>query len=186
MSLKSQLAGFTTIETDRLLLRPVVQSDTSDIFEYLHDVETVQFITVSQAKSIDDVIKNSIQGFFMVDPIGKWAIVFEGKMIGTIDMRLNESDYSAEIGYVLNKHYWGRGMMPEAAKAVLKIAFEELHLVRVMAVHDVRNPKSGQVMLKIGMIKEGVALKFKIIKNEAIDMAIYAITDDMYEKNTAY
>lgn len=181
ISLKAQLAQFTTIHTDRLLLRPVQLTDAPAMLDYLQDDETVLFITIPPVKTLKAVIENSIQSYFMLDPIGKWAIVYDQEMVGTIDLRLNEVHRQAEIGYVLNKKYWGRGIMPEAAAAILAIGFDQLHLVRIFSAHDVRNPKSGRVMAKIGMHKEGIALKAQIIKGEAVDMVHYGITDVQFQ-----
>lgn len=181
MRLKAQLAGFSTLQTKRLILRPVQPDDAEAMFDYLRDEETVRFITVPPVKTVTEVIENSIQSYFMLDPIGKWAIVYDQKMIGTIDLRLNEAHRQAEIGYVLNKRYWGQGIMPEAAQAILAVGFDQLQLVRIFSEHDTRNPKSGRVMTKIGMQQEGVALKSQIIKGEIVDMVHYAITDTQYK-----
>lgn len=181
MSLKAQLAGFSTLQTERLILRPVQPDDAEAMFDYLRDEETVRFITVPPVKTVTEVIENSIQSYFMLDPIGKWAIVYDQKMVGTIDLRLNKVHRQAEIGYVLNKRYWGQGIMPEAAQAILAVGFDQLQLVRIFSEHDTRNPKSGRVMTKIGMQQEGVALKSQIIKGEIVDMVHYAITDTQYK-----
>lgn len=181
MRLKAQLAGFSTLQTERLILRPVQPDDAEAMFDYLRDEETVHFITVPPVKTVTEVLENSIQSYFMLDPIGKWAIVYDQKMIGTIDLRLNEAHRQAEIGYVLNKRYWGQGIMPEAAQAILTVGFDQLQLVRIFSEHDTRNPKSGRVMTKIGMRQEGVALKSQIIKGEIVDMVHYAITDTQYK-----
>ena len=181
MSLKAQLAGFSTLQTERLILRPVQPDDAEAMFDYLRDEETVRFITVPPVKTVTEVLENSIQSYFMLDPIGKWAIVYDQKMVGTIDLRLNEAHRQAEIGYVLNKCYWGQGIMPEAAQAILAVGFDQLQLVRIFSEHDTRNPKSGRVMTKIGMQQKGVALKSQIIKGEILDMVHYAITDTQYK-----
>ena len=140
----------------------------------------MRYISIPPVKTLKEVVESSIQSYFMLDPIGKWAIVYDQKMVGTIDLRLNEAHQQAEIGYVLNKNYWGQGIMPEAAAALLAIGFDQLHLVRIFSEHDTRNPKSGRVMAKIGMHKDGVALKAQIIKGEAVDMVRYGITDEQY------
>lgn len=181
MRLKAQLAGFSTLQTERLILRPVQPDDAEAMFDYLRDEETVRFITVPPVKTLKEVIENSIQSYFMLDPIGKWAIVYDQTMVGTIDLRLNEAHRQAEIGYVLNKRYWGQGIMPEAAQAIFAVGFDQLQLVRIFSEHDTRNPKSGRVMTKIGMQQEGVALKSQIIKGEIVDMVHYAITDTQYK-----
>lgn len=181
MSLKAQLAGFSTLQTERLILRPVQPDDAEAMFDYLRDEETVRFITVPPVKTVTEVLENSIQSYFMLDPTGKWAIVYDQKMVGTIDLRLNEAHRQAEISYVLNKRYWGQGIMPELAQAILAVGFDQLQLVRIFSEHDTRNPKSGRVMTKIGMQQKGVALKSQIIKGEILDMVHYAITDTQYK-----
>ena len=61
-----------------------------------------------------------------------------------------------ELGYWIAKDDWNRGYATEAARAVVRYAFDELGLRRVHAGHLVRNPASGRVMEKIGMRREGV------------------------------
>ena len=55
------------------------------------------------------------------------------------------------IGYVLNKDYWNQGLATEATKAVIDLAFEQLGMNKLIAVHDQDNPASGRVMAKSGM-----------------------------------
>ena len=91
------------IETERLILRPITLEDVEDIFEYAHDVETTRFV-FPRHQSIEDT-KNQCCEFFMASPLGKYAIEWKGnrKMIGTIDLRIQEGDDTAELGYALNK-----------------------------------------------------------------------------------
>ena len=100
--------------------------------------------------------KNSIANYFMSAPLGKYGIELKEnqQFIGTIDLRVQENEDNAEIGYALNKNYWGRGFVPEASQALIKLGFEELNLVRIFAYHDAENPKSGRVMEKLGMRKK--------------------------------
>lgn len=62
----------------------------------------------------------------------------------------------AEMGYWVGVPYWNNGYCTEAGRLLLKLAFHELGLHRVYAVHLVRNPSSGRVMQKLGMRPEGV------------------------------
>ena len=59
------------------------------------------------------------------------------------------------MGYWVGAPYWGRGYCTEAARAILRYGFEELGLHRIHAQHFARNPASGRVMQKIGMVYEG-------------------------------
>ena len=103
-------------------------------------------------------------------------------MIGTIDLRVNEIQDNAELGYALNKAYWGNGDMPEAAKALLTLGFEELALVRIFAQHDVENPKSGRVMEKIGMKKEGTIPDARHWKGKIASTVLRGITKKEWQE----
>ena len=72
--------------------------------------------------------------------------------IGTIDLLdLGLCLKKGSIGYVLNKDYWNQGLATEATKAVIALAFEQLGMNKLIAVHDQDNPASGWVMAKSGM-----------------------------------
>lgn len=62
---------------------------------------------------------------FYGEPLGKYGIEVKetGKMIGTIDLRVNETNNIGELGYVLNRTFWGNGYMPEAATALVELGF---------------------------------------------------------------
>lgn len=89
---------------------------------------------------------------------------------------MQESQDNAEIGYTLNKKYWGKGIIPEACQALLELGFEELNLVRIYAYHDVENPNSGRVMEKIGMKKEGVIPDARRSKGKDVTLVLRGIT----------
>jgi len=58
--------------------------------------------------------------------------------------------HGREIGYVLSKDYWGRGLMPEAVKAVIQYLFEAENLDFIIAGHFKRNAQSARVIQKCG------------------------------------
>lgn len=74
-------------------------------------------------------------------------------MIGSVgiedrDDGLEES--GRELGYVLSKDYWGRGLMPEAVAAVICWCFEELHYDFLLCGHYSTNQQSRRVIEKTG------------------------------------
>ncbi|WP_342231125.1 GNAT family N-acetyltransferase, partial [Enterococcus faecalis] len=100
------------IETERLILRPVTLADAEDMYEYASDEETVRYVFLKN-QTIAETRQN-IAKFFMGEPLGKYGIEVKetGKMIGTIDLRVNETNNIGELGYVLNRAFWGNGYMP--------------------------------------------------------------------------
>ncbi|WP_086315191.1 ribosomal-protein-alanine N-acetyltransferase [Enterococcus sp. 7F3_DIV0205] len=170
------------LETDRLKLRPVTLSDANDMYEYASDKETVTHVFPIH-QSLKDT-QDSISNYFMSAPFGKYGVELKetGKLIGTIDLRVEDQHNIAEIGYALNRNYWGKGYMPEAAGEILRFGFEELQLMRIFATHDVDNPKSGRVMEKIGMKVEGRIPNARMWKGKVVTDAMLGITLEEWQK----
>ena len=100
-------------------------------------------------------------------------------MIGSIDV-VNKYDdkLCAELGWVIGDDYWGRGIMPEAARCVLQQLFD-VGYYRVQALHHFENKKSGRVMSKIGMEYEGMLKKYDYDRDgNLVDICIWAIIND--------
>ncbi len=154
--------GTQRLETDRLILRPFVAEDAEDMYRnWTSDPEVTKFLTWPAHASVEIAImllndwipRYADGGYF------NWAIEWKenGRVIGNISVvRLREDIDEAEIGYCMSKDYWGRGIMPEALKAVMDYLFDTAGMNRVSACHDANNPKSGRVMEKVGMKLEGV------------------------------
>lgn len=106
-----------------------------------------------------------------------FAIVLKdtGQLIGAIGLVLNLPQEHAELGYWIGKEYWGRGYCTEAGHAVLRYAFDVLHLHRVHAHHFSRNPASGRVMQKLGMRHEGRLREHIKKRDQFFDVEAYGI-----------
>lgn len=179
------LAKNRRLETERLILRPVTFADVYDMFEYASDEENTRFIFPTH-QTLSDT-EQSIATYFMASPLGKYGMELKdgGKLIGTIDLKINREHYTAEIGYALNKQYWGQGYTPEACQRLLRLGFEELSCIRISAVHNILNPNSGKVMEKVGMKQEGVIPNARKLKNIPVTDVIRGITKEEWEKRHA-
>lgn len=83
--------------------------------------------------------------------------VERGELIGSAELRAIDREHNqAELSFWIGRPYWGNGYATEAAQAMLEIAFRELKLNRVHAHHMVRNPSSGRVLEKLGLVQEGL------------------------------
>jgi RimJ/RimL family protein N-acetyltransferase len=78
------------------------------------------------------------------------------ELIGVVGLVVRAQDNAAEVGYWLGVPYWNQGYTTEAVRAVIDFAFETMGLNRIAASYLVRNPASGRVMEKAGMLAEGV------------------------------
>ena len=168
------------IETKRLILRKFKINDAADILEYAGDPQTVEYLVWDGLSSLEEAV-NAIYDYYWSGN-GIWALELKdgGKMIGTIDLRLNHEHDKASFGYVLNRNFWGCGYMTEALSAVISLCFKQLEVNRMEAHHYVKNPGSGRVMEKAGMKKEGYFVKSRKIKGIFHDCVHYGITKDDY------
>ena len=103
-------------------------------------------------------------------------------MVGTCGFTsFNCSADSAEVGYVLNPDYWGKGIATEALRCVLKFGFEELKLHRIEAKFIEENKRSLRVMEKVGMTFEGVCREGMLIKGKYVNVGICSILRSEWE-----
>ena len=173
--------GTLTIETERLNLRRFKLSDADAMFKnYTNSEKVCEFLTWQPHEKIENTIEYLEYILPLYEKLStyRWAIELKetGEVIGAIDVIDSIDDKRrCELGWVLGDKYWGKGYMPEAAKAVIKYLFDVGYL-RVQAIHDVANPKSGRVMEKAGMTYEGILKKYELNnKDELTDCAIWAI-----------
>ena len=80
-----------------------------------------------------------------------------------------------EVTYAVGSAWWGKGYAPEALKAVMDFLFDRVGVNRIEAGHDVRNPNSGRVMEKVGMLKEGVLRQAGRNNQGLFDLVFYAM-----------
>ncbi len=150
------------LHTPRLLLRRVRLEDAADMFEYASDPEVTKEVTWDTHKAIKEA-----EGFlrFTVEKYGRgevsdWGIVLKenNKFIGMCGFIWWLPQHAkAEIGYVLSRKYWGRGLMAEAVGAVMDFGFDKMKLHRLQARCNEPNTGSERVMQKCGMKYEGLA-----------------------------
>lgn len=144
-----------TLKTERLLLRPFREGDLQDFYAYASVDGVGQMAGWLPHKDLNE--SKRILDLFLA---GKrtFAIEHQGKVIGSLGIEeYDESHYpelfnlsGREIGYVLSKDYWGRGLMPEAVKAVISYLFQTVKLDFILAGHFDWNKQSARVIEKCG------------------------------------
>ncbi len=169
-----------TLQTKRLMLRPLKMSDAHDLYAYARDPEVSRHVLWTAHRSISDsrrFLREGIRQYRRGFP-GTFAIVLNetGHMIGTIGyMWINPEYRSCEVGYSLSRDYWNHGIMTEALCAVIGYSFKSLGLNRIECQHETDNPASGKVMLKAGMRFEGIMRQRIRNKGKFSDVAVYAV-----------
>ena len=140
------------LETERLILRPWEETDAEECYRYAKDPR----VGPSAGWPVHTSAENSRQ--IIQDVLSApetYAIVLKetGLPVGSIGLHRNDlarKDDEMELGYWLGVPWWGRGIVPEAARELLRHAFEDLGLARVWCGYYDGNEKSKRVQEKLG------------------------------------
>lgn len=180
VDLPAILRALPTLETERLTLRRLCLDDAPGVFAYSSDPEIGKHTAWPPHRTVADseaYLASALQ-LYEGGNEALWGIVLkeEAVVVGTcglydIDLRHG----TAALGYVLALRLRGRGLMPEAMRAVLGWAFGPLGLARVQGVCRVDNVPSARVMEKLGLAPEGVMRSCRVVKGRRIDMKLHAI-----------
>jgi ribosomal-protein-alanine N-acetyltransferase len=172
-----------TLRTERLTLRPFEITDADDVFNYARDREFGRYLPVP-----DPYTRADAEQYVAIQVEADWskqvslAIDYQGSVVGGIDIRIDAADRNAGMGYALARPLWGRGLVTEAAQAVIALAFAEYGLHKVWAHADVRNTASWRVMEKLGMSREGLLREHHVVRGEFGDMFSYGILRTEWER----
>ena len=102
--------------------------------------------------------------------------VSDGAFIGWCSLNRWNPDYrSASLGYCFDDAVWGHGYATEAARVLLRWAFDTLDLNRVQAETDTRNVASARVLEKLGFVREGTLRENCVVNGEVSDSWVYGL-----------
>ncbi len=104
----------------------------------------------------------------------------DGTLVGAVSLDLEPAHDRGELGYWIGRPFWGRGYATIAGAAMLDIGFNNLGLHRINAHHYTRNPASGRVLEKIGMVREGLLRGHMKKCGRYEDCVAYGLTTDAY------
>ncbi len=172
-------------QTKRLVLRPWREEDAEELYKYASDPEVGPIAGWPPHTSVDnsrEIIRN------VLSAPETYAVCLKetGKPIGSVGLHRNdiaETDDEYELGYWIGKPYWGRGLIPEASREILRYAFEDLGMNRIWCGHYDGNFKSRRVMEKLGFVyhhtTEGIELS---LLKEIRTGHVLLLTKEMWNK----
>lgn len=169
-----------TLETPRLQLRPLQFSDLPDLLEFNRDAEVNRYLPYAAWTSMDDALAwyHRIAGRVSSGDL-VYSVVLEkvsGRAVGTALLMEHDAQCAkAEVGYLLGRHFWGRGYMREAVGAVVNDAFESLGLRRIEAHIDARNAPSQKLVRGLGFVQEALLRDNWCDKGEVSDSTVYGL-----------
>jgi ribosomal-protein-alanine N-acetyltransferase len=171
------------LTTERLLLRPFTMDDVEDVLEYTNDPVWARYQINIPPVPYTRKDAETLVAMFSDPP--KWegilqifAITLKGKVIGEIVLNQRDEDRKneqTELAYSLSRQHWGKGLMTEAARAVMNWAFQTYSFNRMYAYCDPRNIGSWRVLEKLGMKREGQLRSHLKWNGEFRDQLYYGI-----------
>jgi RimJ/RimL family protein N-acetyltransferase len=147
------------IETKRLRLRAFTMADAPRVAEICAEREiAANTRTVPHPYTIEHAtgwLKTLSDGTAPKGVVFAITLKDSGLIVGAMGLGVDTNHDHAELGYWIDKAHWNKGIASEAVPAVLRYGFEVLKLHRIHAHYLARNPASGKVMIKAGMVYEG-------------------------------
>ncbi|MFJ3055911.1 GNAT family N-acetyltransferase [Herbaspirillum sp. NPDC087042] len=169
-----------SMTTRRLRLRPLREDDWQALFAIWSDAEAMRYFSFPAIDSVDQA-RDLVAGLLATSGEGSELVcVLEllatGEAIGKCDLfHAHIQCRRAEIGFSLQRRYWGNGYMNEAASALIGYAFHTLKLRRLEADIDPLNLTSAHLLERLGFIREGLLRERWVVSDEVSDSALYGL-----------
>jgi ribosomal-protein-alanine N-acetyltransferase len=165
-----------TLETVRLRIRPYRESDIAELLPLIGTRE----VAATTLRIAHPYTEQDARDFLVMaqEPDKLWLAITlrsDGRQIGGVGLRVDESHHNAELGYWLGVSYWGQGYATEASREMLRYGFGELQLNRIFASHFKHNVASGHILQKLGMRHEGCQREQIRKWDRFIDLELYGL-----------
>jgi RimJ/RimL family protein N-acetyltransferase len=169
------------LEGKRLLLRELRNGDAPAVWRWVGDPEAVRYVPLGP---LDRAGAEDYVGQLMREarrePRDSYTLVIversSGEVVGSVALSIDSRMHRrAELGYIVRRDAWGRGLASEAARLVVDFAFDRLGVNRVWAVCDPDNPASIRVLEKLGMTEEGRLREDLLVHGLFRDSLLYAV-----------
>ena len=143
------------IRTKRLVLKPMSMEYLHTVHAYASDPENTRFMTRLPNEALEETERfiRGAEAAWGMDPPAfcEFVVLLGDAHIGAASVYPSERSGEAEVGWIINKAYWGRGYAAEAARAAMDYAASRLGIRRFIAHCDAENDASRRVMEKLGM-----------------------------------
>lgn len=164
-----------TLETNRLIIRPMRVEDAGFILELLNDPSFIQNIGDRKVRTIEDACTYIVNGpvaSYAKNGFGLCLVILKetSESIGMCGLIKRDGLDDVDIGYALLPNFWSKGYAVEAARAVKTYAKDGVGLKRLVAITDPANVGSIRVLEKIGLHFE----KMVRLSADDIDLKLFA------------
>lgn len=163
------------LETERLIIREIVESDAEFILDLLNQPSFIKYIGDRNVRTVEaarDFIENRYRLSYRANGFGLWTVELKDEQtpIGICGFVKRDSLPDADIGFAFLPQFEGKGYAVESAVGVMKYGAETLNFKRVLAITSQNNEKSGRLLEKIGLKFE----RLIIIADDAEELKLFS------------
>jgi RimJ/RimL family protein N-acetyltransferase len=144
----------TVLQTDRLILRPLLPGDTEAYAAMRYHPEVAKWLLPAPGDPIDaarGVIERHAASW-RDRGYGPWGVFREGRLIGQAGLNFVPEFGETEVLWSLHPEGWGEGFATEAGRAALEFGFSTLGLQTIFAMTKPDNRASQAVMKRLGLV----------------------------------
>ncbi|HEY9433560.1 MAG TPA: GNAT family protein [Blastocatellia bacterium] len=177
---------FPRLETERLVLREIVQADAEDLFHIFSDEETMRYWSCLPYKSVDQAHR-LIEGLAKAPLAGvgiNWAITLRGdeRLVGKCGYNeWRKAHRRGDISYIVAREQRGKGVVSEALGAMLDYGFDHMNLHSVEAGVTPGNEASTRMLQRLGFRLEGHLRENFLTDRGFVDSLIYSLLRSDWE-----
>ena len=172
------------LSTERLLLRPFVPEDFDAVFAMQSDPDVTRWLYWGprSEEEVRAALELKIAATAIVtedDPLFLAAVRQDtGTLVGDFVLGWASAQHgTGEVGFIVHPDHQGHGYATEAGEVLLRLAFDELGLHRVIGRTEARNAGSARVLEKLGMRQEAHLVENEWVRGEWQSELVYAILD---------
>ena len=171
--------GTRLLQGERLILRRFKESDAEEIYEGFINQDGFLYYAHKERRSLEEEIL-SLKGInqkYENNNYYNWLITLKdnNKIIGAINLNVNDFNESLEFNYAIDDRYKGNGYMTEALKLVTDYCLNEIKVNRLFGGCEINNIGSKKVMEKCSYIYEGTLRNYLKLRDGYHDMLLYSI-----------
>ena len=176
--------------TQRLILRAPMMTDMKVFVRLLNDYEVVKNLTPVEHPYTDDLFRAYLE---LTDRERRAGTDFnmavtramDGAFLGLVSVHRHPTEPTVSIGYWYGRPYWGQGYATEAARPMLRFAFEDLGAEAVTSGFFVDNPASGHVLEKLGFTLVGQEPRHCVSRNCEVVSNRVLLTKEQFARKKA-
>ena len=176
-----------SVASERVSLRPLTPNDADDLFAVFGDAEVMRFWSSPPWTNRNDAVEliERVTRGAADNAFYQWGIALNdgNTVIGTCTLfQVDRRNRRAEIGFILRRDMWGKGLMSEAIGALLCFAFGTMNLHRIEADVDPRNENCLKLLERAGFTREGLLRERWLVNGEVNDSVMLGLLKSEYRK----